>query len=226
MKKLVIFDLDGTLLNTISDLGAAVNYALRSNGMPEHSLDVYPDMVGNGVRRLIERAMPMEQRRGTMVNKLLNDFKFYYNQHKSDMTKPYDGIPRLLSDLRDMDVAVAVASNKYQEATEGLMRDFFPDFPFAAVEGQRPGVPIKPDPSAVFAILGATLTPKAEAIYVGDSAVDMITARRACIDSVGVTWGFRSRQEISDNFATYIATEPQQILDIVRGINLPTYYNR
>ncbi len=226
MKKLVIFDLDGTLLNTISDLGAAVNYALRVNGLPEHALDMYPNMVGNGVRRLIERALPMDQRSNAMIDKMLTDFKHYYNQHKSDMTKPYEGITRLLADLRDMDVAVAVASNKYQEATEGLMRDFFPEVAFAAVEGQRPDVPIKPDPSVVFSILSATFTPKADTLYVGDSGVDMVTARRACVDSVGVTWGFRRREELAENLATYIVTEPAQILDIVRGINLPNYYNR
>ena len=150
MKKLVIFDLDGTLLNTIEDLGQAANYALERNGYATHSMASYPYFVGNGVRRLMTRVLPEDAR---------DD---------------------------DMGVAVAVASNKYQKAVSKIIPHFFPDINFVAIEGHREGVNVKPDPSVVFSILADARMAKADCLYVGDSGVDMETARRACIDSVGL----------------------------------------
>lgn len=216
MKRLLIFDLDGTLLNTIADLGSATNYALRVSGFPEHNIASYPMLVGNGVTRLIERALPEEERSPENVAALRDKFREYYDEHLADATQPYPGIHQLLRDLTDMDVKVAVASNKYHEAVERLIHHFFPDIPWSAVEGNKEGVPVKPDPSVVFDILGKVPTRKSKVLFVGDSGVDMETARRACIDSCGVTWGFRTAKELRDNHADNIVENPGEIISIVR----------
>lgn len=216
MKRLVIFDLDGTLLNTIEDLGHAANYALEHNGFATHTMASYPFLVGNGVRRLIERTLPEENRDAATVERMLRDFKEYYNEHNTDCTKPYNGIPELLEMLRDMDVKLAVASNKYQQATSRIIGHFFPSIDFVAVEGQKEGVNVKPDPSIVFSILAQAKLPKSEVLYVGDSAVDMETARRACVDSVGVTWGFRGQKELVESNALHIVNMPSEIIDLVQ----------
>ena len=215
MKKLAIFDLDGTLLNTIEDLGYAANHSLQAHGYPTHSIASYPFFVGNGVRRLIERVLPEDARTEATIDRLLVTFKEYYNDHNTDYTKPYEGIPELLSLLSSRGVAIAVASNKYQAATEKLISHFFPTLSFIAVEGQKEGVPVKPDPSIVFEILAKAKTPKADTIYIGDSGVDMETARRACVDSVGVTWGFRPEKELVENHADTIVNSPGDIEKLV-----------
>lgn len=212
MKQLVIFDLDGTLLNSIADLGNAANHALEKAGFPTHPAEAYPRFVGNGVRRLIERVLPESHRSRETVNRLLVDFKEYYNGHLTDETRPYPGIPELLRDLTDRGIKVAVASNKYKGAVEVLIRHYFPEIPWAAIEGQKEGIPVKPDPSVVFEILSEVPTPKSGVLYVGDSGVDMETARRACVESCGVTWGFRSRQELQENYAAHIVDTPSQLL--------------
>ena len=215
MKKLAIFDLDGTLLNTIEDLGYAANHALQAHGYPTHSIASYPFFVGNGVRRLIERVLPEDARTEATIDRLLITFKEYYNDHNTDYTKPYEGITELLSLLSSRGVAIAVASNKYQAATEKLISHFFPTLSFIAVEGQKEGVPVKPDPSIVFEILAKAKTPKADTIYIGDSGVDMETARRACVDSVGVTWGFRPEKELVENHADTIVNSPGDIAKLI-----------
>lgn len=218
MKKLVIFDLDGTLINSIEDLGQAANYALSKNGFPTHSLASYPFFVGNGVRNLIRKALPEENRNDTTIDSLLKDFKEYYDDHNVDSTKPYDGIMELLKQLQEQGVKLAVASNKYQKATEKIVSQLFPDIKFVSVQGQQDGVNVKPDPSIVFNILGVVLVPKAEVLYVGDSGVDMETARRACVDSVGVTWGFRSEKELNEYHADRIVHRASDIFDIVMDV--------
>lgn len=215
MKSLVIFDLDGTLLNTIHDLGLATNHALESEGYPTHPLEAYPLMVGNGVSRLIERALPDEGRSLATIERLMGHFREYYDVHLADTTSPYPGIEDLLAELQGRGISLAVASNKYQEAVERLMEIFFPSINWVAVSGNRPGVPRKPDPSIVFDILSNHPTPKAQTLYVGDSGVDMETARRACIESVGVTWGFRPVSELRDSHADHIIYNPADIIPII-----------
>ena len=186
MKQLAIFDLDGTLLNTIKDLGEAVNFALDKNGFHTHSIASYPFFVGNGVRRLIERSLPEDARKqSTVVETMLRDFKQYYNEHNTDRTQPYDGMPELLHQLQEQGVKLAVASNKYQQATEKIIGHFFADIDWVAVVGQQEGVPVKPDPSIIFMILSQAKVAKQDTLYVGDSGIDMEAARRACVDSVG-----------------------------------------
>ena len=215
MKKLVIFDLDGTLLNTIEDLGRATNYALEKCGHSAHPLSAYPGMVGNGVKKLIERALPSGLDTEEEVERAREYFKEFYEEHNTEHTAPYPGIMQLLGDLRARDIKVAVASNKYQAAVERLVDYYFPEIEWAAVEGQKEGIPVQPDPSIVFEILGKAPTPKSEVLYVGDSGVDMETARRACVDSVGVTWGFRPMSELKAYHADNIVNTADAILDLV-----------
>lgn len=215
MKQLVIFDLDGTLLNTIEDLGTAVNYALEQRGYPTHSLSSYPYFVGNGVSRLIERALPENARTEEEITLLRRAFKEYYGEHNTDYTRPYEGIPELLEALQKRGLKLAVASNKYQRAVDKLIRYYFPNIRWAAIEGQKDDYPIKPDPSIVFDILSKVPTAKSDVLYVGDSGVDMETARRACVESVGVTWGFRSSAELEQCYADHIVDDVEQILDYI-----------
>lgn len=212
MKRLVIFDLDGTLLNTIDDLGHAANYALERCGYPTHNISSYPFMVGNGITRLLERVLPEDDRTKDNVERLRKEFMEYYGEHMTDSTRPYPGIVELLDSLRAQGIAVAVASNKYQAAVNRLIHHFFPMVDWAAIEGQKEDVPTKPDPSIVFEILGNVPTPKGDVLYVGDSAVDMETARRACVESVGVTWGFRPVKELTDAHAEHIVNTASEIL--------------
>lgn len=214
MKNLVIFDLDGTLINSIKDLGAATNYALGKHGYPQHPLESYPMFVGNGVNKLIERALPEENRSEKTILALRKDFTEYYDEHNTDFTVPYDGIVSLLDNLREKGLMVAVASNKYEAATVKLVHHFFPNIEFVAICGQKEGVPVKPDPSVVFEILAASGVRKQDTLYVGDSGVDMETARRACVDSVGVTWGFRSIAELQESNAGVIVSKAEEIFDI------------
>lgn len=210
MKKLVIFDLDGTLLNTIYDLGEAVNFALRTMGYAQHPVPAYNYMVGNGVKKLIERAQPDADE--ATREKLLEHFREYYDTHNTVHTKPYKGIPELLERLRAEGVDVAVASNKYESATKALVAHYFPHIDFCTVQGQIPNRPTKPDPTVIFDILSQHPTPKSQVLYVGDSNVDIETARRACVESIGVAWGFRPTSELIEAHADHIATDPSQIL--------------
>lgn len=217
MKRLVIFDLDGTLLNTIADLGESVNYALKEMGYPTHSIKSYPNMVGNGVKKLIERALPPEAANPQIVDRLLSHFKKYYDEHCCDFTEPYPGIPEMLAKLSESGIDLAVTSNKYQAAVTKIINHYFPDANWKAVLGNNPGVPVKPDPSVVFQALLLCPTPKSDVLYVGDSGIDMETARRACVESVGVTWGFRSETELRRSLADHIVHDPDEIITLALG---------
>lgn len=212
MKKLIIFDLDGTLVNSVADLGNACNYALQAMGFPTHSKSAYNIMVGNGISKLIERALPEDGRRPQTVEAVRKRFVEYYNEHLWDETTVYPGIRELLENLGEYGIRPAVASNKYQEATTRIIEHFFPNIPWTAVMGQRQDVPLKPDPTIVFNILAEFPTPKSEVLYVGDSAIDMETGYRACVDRIGVTWGFRTRKELHGAHADAVVNLPEEIL--------------
>lgn len=212
---LVIFDLDGTLLNTIGDLAVACNAMLALRGLPQHSYDDYCHFVGNGILRLVERALPEPLRAPENIDRARADFVKYYLDHIDCRTTPYDGIPELLAELDRRAIRMAVASNKFQAGTEKLVARFFPGVSFAVVFGQRPGVPLKPDPAVVGEILARTSVPRDEVLYVGDSGVDMLTARAAGVRSAGVTWGFRERQELVEAGASNIVDRPEQLLDLL-----------
>lgn len=196
MKKLVIFDLDGTLLNTIADLANSTNYALKVLGYPIHEPDKYNFMVGNGINKLFERALPDGEKTEENVLRVRQEFVPYYDQHNADKSRPYPGVTELLETLQTAGMQLAVASNKYQAATEKLIAHYFPNIKFTAVFGQREGIPVKPDPIIVKEILQIAKVQEEETLYVGDSGVDMQTAINAGVTSCGVTWGFRPRTEL------------------------------
>lgn len=215
MKKLAIFDLDGTLINSIPDLGNACNYALEQMGFPTHSHTSYRSMVGNGTSKLIERALPEDARRQRVIEAMRQKFVEYYDDHLWEETTVYPGIREMLEMLTRRGISLAVASNKYQSATERIIKHFFSELPWAVIMGSRNDVPLKPDPSIVFGILLEHPTPKSEVIYIGDSGIDMETAYRACVNSIGVTWGFRTRSELLAAHADHIVKEPVEILEVI-----------
>lgn len=214
-KRLAIFDLDGTLLDTVADLANATNQALAKCGYPTHPTEAYYNFVGNGINKLFARALPEEARNEENVLRIRTHFIPYYNEHNADDSRPYPGIVELLHKLQFHGVQVAVASNKYQQATAKLVAHFFPDIRFAAVYGQREGVAIKPDPTIVNDILSVTGVSRADTIYIGDSGVDMLTAHNAEVESIGVTWGFRDEEELSSNGANHIVHHAEEILKLV-----------
>lgn len=215
-KKLVIFDLDGTLLYTVPDIAAATNQALAACGWPVHSEAEIASYIGNGINKLFERALPSENRTQEEVLRIRSLFLPYYSEHCADATRPFDGIPELLSAICSRGIKVAVASNKYHPATVKLMRHFFPQIPFCAVFGEREGVPRKPEPDIVRDILDkAGIHCPDEVLYVGDSGVDMQTAANAGLEAVAVTWGCRSREELSSYSPAHIVDRPEQITRIL-----------
>lgn len=195
---LVLFDLDGTLIDTLEDLAEAVNHALRLRGYPLHSLEEYRRMVGHGVRNLVKQALP-EGVDEALVDAVLADFKAYYTDHIDVHTRPYPGMQELLRDLHAAGVLMAVASNKFQSGTEQLIHEFFPEIPFVAILGNREGYPLKPDPEIVGEVLRAAGVPREEAILVGDSGTDMKTAENGGIAAIAVGWGYQP-MEASDNY--------------------------
>ena len=196
---LVIFDLDGTLLNTIGDLAASVDYVMRSRQLPEHTDAEYRQMVGGGIRRLVERALPVELAcDAAYVDDCVTQFRRYYVDNIDRYTVPYEGMPELLRKLQDAGVKIAVASNKFQHGTDRLVAKFFADIEFVAVEGNREGAPLKPDPAIVNNILDIAHVDHYRAIMVGDSGIDIRTAAAAEIDAIGVAWGFRFADELYD----------------------------
>lgn len=211
MKKLVIFDLDGTLLNTIADLALSTNYALNKLGYPTHEVEAYNFMVGNGINKLFERALPEGEKTEENVLRVRKEFVPFYDMHNADKSRPYPGIPELLSHLQDAGIQVAVASNKYQAATQKLIAHYFPTIKFTAVFGQRDGVNVKPDPTIVFDILKIANIEKNDVLYVGDSGVDMQTAANAGVTACGVTWGFRPRAELEEFNPAYIVDSAKEI---------------
>lgn len=215
MKRLVIFDLDGTLLNTIADLAQSTNYALRKTGFPEHEENEYRFFVGNGINKLFERALPEGEKSEENISMVRKHFLVHYSEHKMDKSRPYPGIPELLSALHEKGVMLAVASNKYQSATELLVEHYFSGVPFAAVFGQREGIKTKPDPQIVEDILAVTKVAKEEVLYVGDSGIDMLTAKNAGITAAGVTWGFRPLEELQQFEPANIVNEAHEILSLI-----------
>ena len=212
MKKLFIFDLDGTLLDTVADLGNSCNHVFTEAGFPTHPIDAYYKFVGNGIAKLIERALPAEEATAENIEKLLPPFRAYYNLHMADDTKPYRGVCELLAELQSSGVQLAVASNKYQAATENLVKKYFPEINFVAVFGQRDNVPVKPDPAIVHDIQQAAgIEDTAEIIYIGDSLVDLNTAKNSNVEFAAVTWGFCPRESLAENNPAHIADTIEEL---------------
>lgn len=216
--KLIIFDLDGTLLNTIGDLAAGCDHMLQLRNLPTHTFEDYCSFVGNGIMRLVERALPAELRTREYVAAARRDFVDYYIDHIDLHTQPYEGMTELVQELYRSGAKLAVASNKFQAGTEKLIKKFFPEIEFVMICGNREGVPLKPDTALVDLILNVAGVERTKCVMVGDSAVDILTAQRANIHSVGVSWGFRSRTELQEAGAEYIADNVEQLRDIILAI--------
>ncbi len=210
-KKLAVFDLDGTLLNTIADLAAATNHALSALGYPTHKTEAYNFFVGNGINKLFERALPEESHTEQEIRKVRELFIPYYNEHNADLSEPYEGIPELLETLQKQGLRLAVASNKYQEATTFLVKRYFPNVNFISVLGQREGIPTKPHPYIIEEIIRTAGVNREEVVYIGDSCVDMETGRNAGVSTVGVTWGFRPKAELEVYKPAYIAQTAEEV---------------
>ena len=215
MKKLVIFDLDGTLINTIADLAQATNYALAKLGFPTHEIESYKFKVGNGINNLFRRALPEGEKTDENVLRVRREFIPYYNEHNTDLSRPYPGMVDLLNYLKDQNIKISVASNKYQEATSKIINEIYPTTKFSAVLGQRENVPIKPDPQIVYDILSITGIDKQDVLYVGDSGVDMQTGLNAGVETCGVTWGFRPRTELESFHPHHIVDTAEELQQII-----------
>jgi phosphoglycolate phosphatase len=215
---IIIFDLDGTLINTIDDLGQACNHALAACGFPRHKIEDYPRLVGNGINKLIERALPEEARNEETVLRAREYFVPYYDEHNCDLTRPYDGILALLHTLKEQGHQLAVASNKYQAATEKIVAQLFPTI-FDVVLGEREHIARKPDPQIVYDIHSALNTKLStqNCLYVGDSLVDANTARAAGCTLVLCTWGFEKEEQLSAFKPDYLVAHPKEILEIVHS---------
>ncbi|MDR1416969.1 MAG: HAD family hydrolase [Prevotellaceae bacterium] len=218
MVSLIIFDLDGTLLNTITDLANSANYALRANGFPTHSVEAYRWFVGNGVSKLLERALPEGEQTEENILRLRASFFPYYKEHDTEHSAPYPGIPALLKRLQKQNISMAVASNKYHAATCKLVAHYFPDVRFVRVLGQREGIAPKPNPAIVYDILSAASVSRGKTLYVGDSNVDMQTALNSGVAACGVTWGFRPRAELEAFHPAYMVDKPEEIAGIALKI--------
>lgn len=210
MIKLAIFDLDGTLLNTIEDLWVATNVAMRHFGYPEHTLEAVQSFVGNGIYKLIERSVPDKARDKENVIRVKAVFDAYYAEHNKDHTRPYEGILPLLDQLNQKGIKCGVVTNKAHNYANILIKEYFGDR-FQMVLGQREGVPAKPDPVAVLEMMAAFQCEVHECVYIGDSDVDMHTGLNAGVKTIGVLWGFRSEAVLKEAGATVLAESPKTL---------------
>ena len=214
MKKLIVFDLDGTLINSLEDLADSANHVLIQHGFPTHPVDAYRYFVGDGVRKLIERILPQEERTDARIEQCRQEFVAYYKVHMEDKTSVYEGITELLAELKNRGLKIAVATNKVHVAVEPLMAKYFPNIRFDAMIGQREGVPVKPTPQIMFDILKETGCEPSEALHVGDTATDMQLAHNAGVESVGVLWGYRPLEELQEAGAEHIIRKPEELLGL------------
>lgn len=215
--KAIIWDLDGTLLNTLDDLAGSTNAALAMNGLPTRTTDEVRRFVGNGVRKLIERAVPELGDAHPQFQQVYDAFVAHYGEHSKDTTKPYDGIIDVLDSLAAKGVKLAIVSNKIDFAVKALSRDYFGDRMLSAV-GDDPSRRKKPAPDSVLEAMRQMGVTAEETVYVGDSDVDVITARNAGIPCIAVTWGFRSEESLIEAGAQYVAHKPDDILSIAENL--------
>ena len=209
----IIFDLDGTLLNTLDDLVNSANYALSYHNLPLRSRDEIRSFVGNGVHTLISRAVP-DKTSTDVVTSVLQTFKEHYILHMNDFTAPYEGIQSLLKELKEKGIKTAIVSNKYDTAVKQLASEHFNGF-ITTAKGESLSIPKKPAPDNVLSVLSELHEEPNHCLYVGDSDVDMLTAKNANVTSVGVTWGFRSRECLIESGANYIIDTPLELLSLL-----------
>lgn len=211
MYKAVLFDLDGTLTDTLADIADAMNRALRLHDLPEWPVEAYRYLVGNGAKVLSERCVRERQELSAAVRQT---YQAYYETHNLVQTKPYEGVPEMLQALVDRGIRLAVFSNKPDADTKAVVRHFFPEIPFAAVRGQVEGVPVKPDPTGALAVADEMGLAPGDFLYLGDTAVDMECALAAGMHPVGALWGFRTEEELRQSGAEHLARQPGDLLAI------------
>ncbi|MEX2606891.1 MAG: HAD family hydrolase [Kiritimatiellia bacterium] len=211
-----LFDLDGTLVDSLPDIAASMNQVLNVRGFPVHPLNAYRLFVGDGMRKLAERCLPHELSRDlNLIDVVVTEMKAVYAVHWRDNPLPYTGIPELLDTLHKKGVRMGVLSNKPEEFTREMVRHLFPDVPFDPVHGARDGIPLKPDADSVLAILREWHLRPEQVFYVGDTSTDIMTGRNAGMPTIGVTWGFRDRAELEAAGATHIIDHPRELLHIL-----------
>ena len=208
MYRAVLFDLDGTLTNTLEDIAFAMNRALRMHGLPEHPVEKYRYLVGSGAKKLAQRAVG---ERADLAESVLQTYQAYYQEHNLDKTAPYAGITEMLAELQRRGVKLCVFSNKPHADTCRVVAHFFPGVAFAAVRGQMEGVPVKPDPAGALALAEQLGVAPADFLYLGDTDVDMLCARNAGMQPVGVTWGFRDEEELRAAGAQRLIHHPMEL---------------
>lgn len=217
MMKLAIFDLDGTLANTIADLAGSVEITLKQKGLPGHSMSEYKQMVGNGYARLVERALPAEKRGGGFEASFRAEALAYYNEHLLDNTLAYPGMPETLLALQRQGIGLAVVTNKPQEAATAVVRGLFPSIRFLHVYGDRAGFPRKPDPAVALSVAREAGIGPDRTLYCGDSNVDVQTGHNAGMKVAGAAWGFRGEAELREAGADYIVFKPEELISIVNN---------
>ena len=213
MYKGVIFDLDGTLIDTIADIGNSTNLMLREYDFPTHSTKEYKLMVGNGFKELVKKALPKDKE--DLINEAYEKFVYHYGAHYMDETKPYSGINELLKVLQYKGIKIGVNSNKRDDYTKALLASLFKDIDFIEVVGQRAGLKAKPEPDGANIILKAMNLSKEEVIFIGDTKVDIATGKNTGLKTIGCLWGFRDEAELLEAGADYIVSSPKEIIDII-----------
>lgn len=213
--KILVFDLDGTLVDSITDLAIAVNKGLESIGLPTHEIVEYKHFVGNGREKLIDRAMGESSNNEKLRNTVSDIFNDYYAQHCNDNTCAYEGCADLLQKLTEMDIMTAVLSNKPDEFVAQILKKVYPEHRFDMAWGKRPDLPCKPDKKALLTMLSELGLSPSECLYIGDSNVDVFTAKNAGVDMLGVEWGFRGRAELIDAGADAVVATAAQILGYI-----------
>lgn len=211
----VIFDLDGTLLDTLTDIADSANRVLIAHGFAPHERDAYRWFVGDGSAILMTRALPRDQRTTEMIQSCLRGFISDYNQNWHRATRPYDGLLDLLGDLRDRQIKLSVVTNKPHRFAGAMMAHYFGDYSFDPILGQQDGIPKKPDPRQALSSAVQMGVAPSSCIFIGDSAVDMETARNAGMQPVGAGWGFRPARELMDAGALTVIHHPQELLDLI-----------
>lgn len=215
MKKLVVFDLDGTLVDSIFDLGNAVNFALEKFNLPLHPMSDYYTFVGNGMEDLVRRSMGEEGGNDELYLKVRKAFDEHYNAHSNDNTVPYKGIAELLKALRDKNIKTAVLTNKAHIYVNDILKKAFPNHCFDLYFGQKEGVARKPNPQSFQLLLEELSVEKEDCLYIGDSEVDVKTAKNTGVDLVAVNWGYRNEETIRNAGAEIIVSTPEEILNYV-----------
>ncbi len=218
MIKAILFDLDGTLADSIKDLSTSTNLALEKNGYPTRQRAEFNYFVGDGMPKMIERALPETARDEDTVKKVLADFLAHYSHHYADKTSSYEGVPELVDTLKKQGLIVAVVTNKEQDMANVVVERLYGEGTFDLIFGKQEGLPAKPDPTATLLAMKQLGVEPQECVFLGDSGVDVLTGVRSGAVPVGELWGYRDEAELLENGAQYIIERPEQLLDVLAEV--------